>query len=336
MTKMIRYSALLLALLCCVPLLWGCGQDKRAVATWGDYEIPYEYIRFATLNFKVELDELYGDGNSENGTIWDDPAKSAQYAPLLEERVWNMVRDNYAVLAACEQYGIGKEVFDSDEVQDAVDASMKALRAEYATTAAYQEALKDSYMTEDVFRFYFGIEEMKTQLLEAMKAEQLFMTDKEEFYNWLLDGNCVYVQHVAQFLTENSDAEAARQVLGEVHQKLVSGEWSIEDAIDSPSNADTANTKPYFITRHIYEDALVDAALDLNRVGEVSPVIELEDALYILVRMEEDEDALAGELGTLLSLYQWAIVGEAVEQAKGGITFEKTDFGKELDLLAIE
>ena len=135
MSKFLRTVALLLVVLTIAPILGGCSQNKKVIATCGEYEVYYEQLRFATLNYKLELDELYGDGISSNGTIWDDPTLAEQYKPMLEERVWSLMADNYAILAACAAYGIGKDVMESKAVQAAVDEQMKALRNSHATYA---------------------------------------------------------------------------------------------------------------------------------------------------------------------------------------------------------
>ena len=45
---------------------------------------------------------------------------------------------------------------------------------------------------------------------------------------------------------------------------------------------------------------------------------------------------LSLQLTSLLADYQWAVVGDVVEAAKQNVNIEKTDYGKELDLVAMQ
>ncbi len=335
MQRFLRFAASLLALTLLLGALPACSQNKEVIATEGEYEIYYEYLRFATLNFKAEMDKVYGDGDEENGTIWDDPATAEKYKPLLEEKVWGLISDNQAVLSACAAYGIDRDVMEGETVQKAVETNMKALRNQYSSYAAYEEAIEASFMNEDVFRFYFGIEEMKKQLRTAMLQKGEMIDEETEFLTWMQDGNYAYVQHVARFIGENDGEEFERAIIADVHAGLASGEHDIAYYIDSRNNEDTSNTAPYFIVRGVYDDQLVDAALALEEVGDVSDIIEVEDGLYILVRMEEEDGVLEKELATIFSLYQWSVVGDRVEEAKKNLKFDMTEFGQNLDILSI-
>ncbi len=340
-----KYRAVAMCLVLCFLVLpfMSCAscKNKRVVATCGEYDIHYEYLRFVTLNFKDQMDRDYGDGNAENGTIWDDPKTAAKYKPLLEEKVWDLIRDNYAVLMACAEYGIGRDVFDGKDMKKAVDEQMDALKASYDSYIEYEEALADSYMTEDVFRFHFAIEEMKVRLYRAMAGAGDFIDDEEDFYAWLMDGNCAYVQHIMKKVSDGEDAAFERAFAEDVRRGLLSGERDLDFYIGSssektPWNDDYENVMPYFIIRHAYDDALVDAALALQGVGAVSPVIEVEDSFYVLVLQDEAEGELAANLTTLLSTYQWGVVSEKVVKIKKSMKLEMTKFGKGIDLLEIE
>lgn len=338
MYRKMRVPALVLALCFLMLALSGCAacKNRRAVATCGEYEVPYEYLRFATLNFKAQMDDIYGDGNDKNGTIWDDPKTAAKYKPLLEEKVWNLIRDNYAVLAACAEYGIGRDVFEGKELQKAVDEQMNALKATYGSYIEYDQALTDSYMTEELFRFHYAIEEMKVRLYRAMAEDGAFLQDEQEFYAWLVNGNCAYVQHVLREVSDGEDREVERAYADAIRAGLVDPngeglEWYINEM-----NDDLTNTAPYYIMPHAYDAKLVEAALSLNGAGAVSPVIETEKGFYVLVLIEAEADTLSTQLTQLLSTYQWGVITEKVVEVKAGVKFDMTKFGNKIDLLEIE
>lgn len=344
--KILRAAAVLLLCTLFICTFGACAnaKNKKVIGTSGEYEIPYEQLRFITMTYKMDLDAKYGDGNSENGTIWDDPTTAEQYRSELEKLVWDTMKENYALLAACANYRIGRDALESKEIKKAVDQSMAEVLAEYATKRDYKNDLKERYATDRLFRFYFAVDEMKYLLHGAMQKEGAFFTDEATFEAWLNDGNCAYVQHF--LLTHESDEEKEenRAILESAREKLISGEWTLTDCINK-ANDDLSNVSPYYLVRNVHKDALVDAAVLLEEVDAVSEIIEVDGALYVFVRMEETatEDAngnvqstLSLQLTNLLSTYQWAIVGDAVEAAKESVQIELNEYGKSIDLVAMQ
>ena len=196
-------------------------------------------------------------------------------------------------------------------------------------------------MTEHLFRFYFALDEMKYLLHASMKKEGAFIADEKAFEEWLLDGNSAYVQHFLLRHENDAEKEANRATLEDARQKLISGDWTLADCINR-ANEDLSNVAPYYLVRNVQKDALVDAAVALENVDDVSEIIEVEGALYVLVRMEEipregtNETPLSLQLTNLLSTYQWAIVGDAVALAKQNVTIELNDYGKGIDLVKMQ
>ena len=343
--KFLRAAALLLlsGMLICSFCACANAKNKKAVATAGEYEIPYEQLRFITMTYKMDLDDKYGDGNDENGTIWDDPTTAEEYRAELEALVWNTVKDNYALLAACASYRVGRDAFEGKEVKKAVDASMTEVLAEYTSKREYKADLKARYATDNLFRFYFALDEMKYLLHAAMQKDGAFFSDEETFEAWLTDGNSAYVQHFLLTHESEEEKEENRIILEDAREKLISGEWTLTDCINKV-NDDLTNVSPYYLVRNVHKDELIDAALPLN-VGDVSEIVEVEGALYVFMRMAETatEDAngsiqstLSLQLTSLLSDYQWAIVGDAVEAAKATVQIELNEYGKSIDLVAMK
>ena len=343
--KMMRAAAIMLLCTMLVCTLGACAnaKNKKAIGTSGEYEIPYEQLRFITMTYKMDLDDKYGDGNDENGTIWDDPTTAEEHRAELEALVWNTVKENYALLAACASYRVGRDAFEGKEVKKAVDASMTEVLAEYASKREYKADLKERYATDNLFRFYFALDEMKYLLHAAMQKDGAFFSDEKTFEAWLTDGNSAYVQHFLLAHESEEEKEENRMILENARQKLISGEWTLTDCINK-ANDDLTNVSPYYLVRNVHKDELVDTAVAL-KAGEVSEIVEIDGALYVFMRMAETatEDAngsiqstLSLQLTSLLSDYQWAIVGDAVEAAKATVQIELNEYGKSIDLVAMK
>lgn len=343
--KFLRAAALLAVLAMLLSSICACAnaQNKKTVATSGEYEIPYEQLRFVTMTYKMELDARYGDGNDKNGTIWDDAATAEEYRDELEELVWQTIAENYAILQACAAYKIGRDAFEGKEIKAKVDQQIADLIAEYPSKSDFKDALEAGYATENLFRFYFALDEMKYMLHSAMQKDGAFITDEAAFEEWLLGGNSAYVQHILLYYKTEEEKEANRTVLENAREKFRLGEWTLADCINR-ANDDLSNVAPYYLMRNVHKDVLVDAAVGLS-VGETSEIIEMDGALYVIFRMEETpatgvegstETPLSLQLTNLLSTYQWAIVGDAVEAAKASLNIEKNDYGKSIDLVAMK
>lgn len=343
--KILRAAAifLVLSMLLCSICACANAKNKKAVATSGEYEIPYEQLRFVTMTYRAELDARYGDGNDENGTIWDDANLAEAHRAELEELVWGTIRENYAILQACSAYKIGKDAFEGKEIEQAVDEQMESLIAEYYSKSDFKAALEAAYATENLFRFYFALDEMKYLLHAAMLKAGAFITDEKAFEEWLVDGNGAYVQHILLYHETEEEKEANREILENAREKFASGEWTLADCINR-ANDDLSNVAPYYLMRHEHKDEMVDAVIALE-AGETSEIIEAEGALYVFFRMEETpvegadgttETPFSLQLTNLLSTYQWAIVGDAVELAKADLNIELNDYGKSIDLVTMK
>lgn len=344
--KILRAAALLMVCTMLVCSFVACAnvKNKKAVATVGEYEIPYEQLRFVTMTYKAELDARYGDGNAENGTIWDDAATAEKHRAELEELVWDTIREDYAILGACAARGIGREVFEGKEIEKTVDQMIDDEIAQFSSKSDYKAFLEEVYATENILRFKYALDEMKYLLHASMKKDGAFLTDEEAFEEWLTNGNGAYVQHFLLYHESDEEKEANRAILEDARQKLIAGEWTLADCINR-ANEDPSNAAPYFLVRNTHKDALVNAAVGLEDVGDVSEIVEVEGALYVLVRMEEmpivgadgkTETPLSLQLTNLLSNNQWAIVGDTVEAAKSGLNIEMNDYGKSIDLVTME
>lgn len=344
--KILRALAVLLMCGLLVGTFCACANAKnqKTIATSGEYEIPYEQLRFITMTYKIELDAKYGDGNDENGTIWDNPTTAEEHRAELEELVWNTISENYALLQACSAHGIGRDAFEGKEIKAAVDEKMDELLGEYPSKKLYREALKERYATESLFRFYFAMDEMKYLLHGAMQKDGAFIADEKAFEEWLRDGNYAYVQHFMLSHENDEEKEANRAFLESARDKYISGEWNLGDCINQ-ANDDLTNVSPYFLVRNIHKDAMVDAAITLQRAGDISEIVEVEGALYVFVLIPETETekpdgsietSLSVKLTQLLSDYQWAIVGDAVESSKENLKIELNDYGKSIDLVAMQ
>ena len=337
-----KITAAILACICISLSLAGCAanENERVIGTCGTYDVLYEELRFVTMTYKKILDETYGDGNAENGTIWDDPSTAERHRAELERKVWDMMSENYRVLIQCETYGITSEVLFSDEIQDKVTKQLNTEIEGIGGKDTFLAEMEAIYMTEHLYRLYLARDEMKYKLRDAIvtaadKPDDL-ITDQNAFYEWLLDGNYAYVMHVMLRNDEGEDKAANNLIATEISINLRLGKKTIEDYVGQRLNDDLTTLAPYYVIPGLYDEALVNAALELTHDRDASDAVEVGDCYYVLQRMEEPEGQLENQIATLFDQYLWAKIGEQSNDESIIPSISLNDEGKTIDLVAIQ
>ena len=336
-TKILCFS---LALLLLLPCLCACGskwdkEGKKEIGTCAGYDVLFEELRFVTLYYKDVLADTYGED------IWDSPESAEKYRAELEKVVWDMMLNNYAVLAACSNYGLTKRDLESDAIQSAVDKEISQTIEEAGGREAFLEMLKENYMTENFMRFSLAVTEMEYELYYTLTNDLgVIMDDQETFLDWLEDGNCTYVQHLFIRNDPHDSVEANRAIAENSRNRLIKAmDYKNELNLmlgSAQTHEDTAVMTPYFIVQDVYTEQITSEVLKLERPGDVSEVVETEEGFYVFVCMEYTTDTLLLQLPSLLHSYQWAKVDAEVNRHREGLAIELNKYGESIDLLEIK
>ena len=336
MKKIKRILALLLALTMLSALLIACGgddsteQEQQVIGSCAGYDVLYEELRYVTLAYKDKFEATYGEG------IWDNPETAEQYRASLEETVWGIMRNNYAVLALCADY-MDEDQMESSTITDSVDSQITEMIEAYGSEEAYREALVTLNMTDHFMRFCLKVSALENELYYIMTQDLgLIENDQNNFADWLEDGNCVYVQHIYVSNDKGEDVEANRAKAEEARRQLIEGEKTVEQLIASTMNEDLQNTAPYYIVRDVYVESIEAAAFALENEGDVSEVVETPDGFYVLVRMPASEQVFVTKVPSLLQSYQWAKLEAMVDVKKETLSIELNEYGKTIDLVAMQ
>lgn len=342
MKKQIRGLALILALLLLTLSLAACRdkEDPKApVVAWaaGGCEIRYDELRYVTMTQKEKLENKYGKG------IWDTPASAERYRAELESAVYDVLRNNYAVLEACRQFGVSVDGLESEEVLASVEASVQNAIRECGGQEAFEQLLAQTYMSESFLRFSLAVTELENELLRKLTAELgLIESDVNRFMAWMANGNAVYVQHIFIENDPGEDVEQNRATAEELVRQLRNGEKNISSLVGLAINEETLNLDPYYVVRDVYVPEIENAVLALQNVGNVSEVVPTEKGFYVFVRVAErfGEDgsnlSAIAKADALLTSYQWARVEAYVQAAKEQVAIEWNDYGKTLDLVYMQ
>ncbi len=334
MKKRMRVLCVLLSVLLLLSML-GCKskqekQNERVIGTCEGYDVLYEELRYVALTYRDLLEDQYGEG------IWDNPETAEQHRAELEETVWRIMRNNYAVLATCAAYGLEKKDLESSEIKAAVDKSIQSAISAYGSKKAFREEIEQLYMTENLMRFTLSVAQLENELYYVLTSDLgVIMNSTDAFVDWLEQGNYVYVQHIFIENDKGEDVEANRQKAEQVRGELLRGEHDVAYYISNGINEDISNVTPYYLVRDVYTEAMEEAAFEMTEVGDVSSVVETDSGFYVLVRMEDDSQTFLSRLPSVFTSYQWAKMEELVEEKKQNVSIALNDYGKSIDLLTI-
>ena len=335
MKKSYRSLALILVLVLICTAVVGCSAEKRrmekVIGSCAGFDVLYEELRYVTLTYKDLMENTYGEG------IWDTPEGAAQYRAELEETVWRVMLNNYAVLAACTAHGGNPaEDMKNAAITGAVDSLIEEAIQACGGKDAFENELKLTYMTENFLRFTLTVAQLENELYYVLTDDLgIIENNTDEFMTWLEDGNCVYVQHIFISNDAGEDKAANRAKAEDVRRQLLEG-TDISDLVGTSVNEDLQNVSPYYVVRDVYTKQLEEAAFSLANAGDVSEVIDTGDGYYVMVRIPDDTPTLLAKVPSLLTSYQWARVEAIVDTYKPELKIELNEYGAEIDLLEIK
>ena len=332
-----KWLSLSLAILLCLACFVSCAKkNEKPIATFGEYDVLYDELRYLVLTQKDIMKATYGE------TIFDTPESAEAYRDELEEAVLDKLEQNYVVLAACKHYLPDLKI-DDETVTDAVDDFIADAAQQAGDEEAFFEISASYHMSESFIRFTAAVSIMEDLLRQELSKrsdiDNFFAnTEQEQFADWIRSGNGVYVQHIFVRNDSGESVEENRNLAKEAREKLINGSLTISQAVGSAVyNQDPSNTSPYYLLRDVYDPALENAALALKQNGDVSDVVETENGFYVFIRIEDKEELILNQkLFTLLSSHQWSRTEQIKETFRDDVDLEWTEYGNSIDFLTIE
>lgn len=273
-------ATVLLTSLCSCTFISSTKREKEPVLTVGEYEVPYEFYYYVTMNLKKDL-----------------PYATAEE---IESEAFEMFKEIYAVFSLAEDFGIA---YDDEYIASVADDAAKLAIEECGGKKEYKEALAKSYMNDSVFRFLKKHSQTAEGLIISLKQSGKYPTEADGIKALALSDEFICVKQIL-IMTEDSikAAENTYFSTGEEH----TDEEALEIANEAYSRATAGddfdelvreygeslymfnNTDGYYVTRGMWEQVNEDAVFALD-VGEISPVIKSESGYSIFLRCEKSE-----------------------------------------------
>ena len=312
--------------------------NKKTVATCNGYDIPYEELRFVTLFYKDALEGKHGKG------IWDDPVTAEKHRAELESLVNEKLNENYVVLAACEELEIPTE---GKEIDEYVEEQMEILRAEFENEQEYEAWLAENWMTERYMRFSIGISYLESAIYYTLLDNNLYafrQDNIDEFKEYVeTSGNYVRTVHVFIENAEGEDPSANLARAREISDRLraiVSEDdrmAAMNDAIGSKDNDDlySVSGEGYYFTQGEMDEDYERAAFALE-IGEVSEPVVCKGGNFVIMRLAPDAAYIDKNAQNLLNFYHSVALGMYEDQFRARCVVEFNEYGKSIDLVAVQ
>lgn len=277
-------------------------EEKTAVVSIDEYEVPYEQIRYFVRNYMDT--EANGDDS-----YWTEE-RAAERQTEIYRQTYEALKNQYAILSLAKQYGVDR---DDSAISELTDSTMDDIIAAYDDEADYVADLEAHHMTHQVYRFFTNVEIVREELYYAMLEAGDLESDEETLRDLIYGDSFIRVK---QILIANDAGEDPAANLAEaeaLRTRALAGEDF--DALVKEAGEDLymfMNTDGYYICRGVWYSEFEEAAFSLA-VGEISPVIETSAGYSVLLRCEKEQGYLDSHFEDLCADYRDAQFSLTIE-----------------------
>lgn len=318
-------ALMLLSLAACSKIPESTREEKTAVITIDEYEVPYEQMRYFVRNYMDT--EAAGDS-----AYWTETRAAERQAEIYADS-YASLKNQYAILSLAKQYGVDR---DEDAIAELTDSTMDSYVAQYESEEAYAAALEENHMTHRVYRFFTNVGIVQEELYYAMLEAGDLESDETKLREMIYGDEFIRVKQILIANDEGEDTEANRAEAEALRARAVAGEDF--DALVKEAGEDLfmfMNTDGYYICRGVWYKEFEETAFGLA-VGEISPVIETSAGYSVLLRCEKEETYLEENFDDLCGDYRDAQFSLAIEAKAASMTVTERPALAEYSLLTME
>lgn len=285
-----KIAALVLTGVISLNALTGCGASPEdTVATLGEETVSFGIANFIVKYQKASLDDIYAMYASLYGvdSLWDvDMSGSGSTTEeQLKDSAMELIHGMYTLKAHMEEYGVTLTEEETTAIKEAANAFL---------AANSDEAIEEFGATEEIVTEVLTLYTIQAKMYDAIIADADHEVSDEE-------ANMRAYSMIFIDLSQKTDEDGnTSEYTEEELEALKSNALQMTLDLKSKTLEEVAEENGYEVTSGTYgvEDTSLDAelllALDELKEGEISDMIETDDAIYFL-RIDADTDETATE-----------------------------------------
>ncbi len=296
-------AVMLFSLAACSAIPASTKEEKTAVLSIDEYEVPYEQLRYFVRNYMDT--RAAGDEN-----YWTEQRAAEEQESVYADS-YASLKNQYAILSLCKKYGIER---DNSAIVELTASTMDSIVAQYEDEKSYAADLAKNHMTHQVYMFFTQMSIMQEELYFAMLEAGDLETDEKVLREKINGDEFIRVKQILISNDEGENKEDNRRKAEEARKRAAAGEDF--DKLVREYGEDLFmfnNTDGYYICRGVWYKAFEDAAFSLKN-GEISDVIETSAGYSVLYRCEKDKAFLEKNFEDLCADYRDAQFGLALEE----------------------
>ena len=302
-------------------------EESETVAVCDGHDIPFEQIRYLAISHRADMENEYGSG------IWDTKESRDKYYPELLERVESDIKTYATVLSVSKNYNIN---LDDEEIKNAIQDEVDYVVFEvYGGIEEYKKALAEGAMTDNFFRFMYGIYYCQNELYLIMTQNTDIISapsDEDELYD-LISEKFYRTTHVyVPFNYGGGTKEESRAKIEDIYSRLTSGEIDFDRARFEGGTDHSLSEDGYYFSEG-YATLNYENASRALGVDQISEIIESGNAFYIIKRLPLDPQYILSNIYTLRTQYVQTLFNNVLNEYKSKIS---VTFTKDIDLATIK
>lgn len=303
-----RLAALALAGMMCITAFTGCGvKSDEAVATLGEEKVTYGVANFLLKYQKASVDDMYALYATYYGvdSLWnvDMYGNGSTAEESFKSTAMELLHEMYTLKAHMDEY----DVEITEEEQAKIKAAVDAFMADNS-----QEALEEFGATEEIVTEVMTLYTIQSKMYDAIAAKADHEVSDEEAN---MRGYSMITMDLTGTYQDGKKVEYTEDEVAALKSKAL--EMSLDLKVKTLEEVATLNG--YEVTTAAYqsEDSTIDAevltALDALKEGEVSGMVETEDAIYFLrIDADTDEKATESNRQTIIAEREFDLYEEVV------------------------
>lgn len=308
--KFRRLAALILTGVISLSALTGCGaKPEDTVATLGEETVSFGMANFIVKYQKASLDDMYAMYAGLYGvdSLWDTDmsGSGSTTEEQLKDSAMELIHGMYTLKAHMEEYGVTITEEEKAAIQEAANAFL---------AANSEEAIEEFGATEEIVNEVLTLYTIQAKMYNAIIADADHEVSDEEAN--MRGYSMISIDLSKKTQEDGTTSEYTEEELEELKEK------ALQMGLDLKTKTleEVAEENEYEVTEGTYgkEDSSISAdllsALDELKEGEVSGMVETEDAIYFLrIDADTDETATEQKRASIIEEREYALYEETLK-----------------------